>query len=252
MNFSKKHAPAKDCKNQRIQTERLEENRRLKKEIQNQQDTIKALQADQNRREFYSLLVENSLTGIFIVQDDRIVFCNHRFAKMYGYTREELIGKDSLDLVPSADKQSVANLRTQRLMGKKDMLSEYEVRGLRKDGQIIWTMRKNTLVDYNGKPAILGNSIEISERKNVESKLKKSEQILRFLSSRLLNAHENERKRIARELHDTIAQMIKHSAADSVWLWIKKEKNKLIFKIKDNGSGFDIKEALSPKNPEKG
>jgi hypothetical protein len=31
--------------------------------------------------------------------------------------------------------------------------------GIRKDGQIIWTIRRNTLIGYNGKPAILGNSV---------------------------------------------------------------------------------------------
>jgi PAS domain S-box-containing protein len=182
-----------------------EKNRRHKGKIEDFEDSIKTLETNEDRQWLYSLVVENSLTGIFIVQEGRIVFCNQRFADMYGYDREELIGKESIDLVPSQDRITIETLREKRLKGTS-LPSEYEIRGIRKDEKIIWTIRRNSLISYNGKPAILGNSEEISERKNVESRLKKSEKILRFLSAQLLQAHENERKRIARELHDTIAQ----------------------------------------------
>lgn len=335
-----------------------EENRQLRDKIEKYEENIKKLHANEDRQWLYSLVVENSLTGIFIVQEGKIVFCNQRFADMYGYDFKELIGMESLDLVAPQDRSTVASLREKRLKG--DILpTEYEIRGIRKDGKIIWTIRRNTLIKYHGKPAILGNSIEISERKNVESRLKKSEKILRFLSAQLLQAHENERKRIARELHDTIAQNLagikfylshkiesigddrflslkalqpavemadrsirevrriitdlrppciddlgilatinwhcrqfkkkypgitivqefeidecdvpdplkliiyrvlqeslnnvaKHSGADKVKLVIKKELNTLVFMVEDNGSGFDIINALSPKQAEKG
>lgn len=335
-----------------------EENRQLRDKIEKYEENIKKLHANEDRQWLYSLVVENSLTGIFIVQEGKIVFCNQRFADMYGYDFKELIGMESLDLVAPQDRSTVASLREKRLKG--DILpTEYEIRGIRKDGKIIWTIRRNTLINYHGKPAILGNSIEISERKNVESRLKKSEKILRFLSAQLLQAHENERKRIARELHDTIAQNLagikfylshkiesigddrflslkalqpavemadrsirevrriitdlrppciddlgilatinwhcrqfkkkypgitivqefeidecdvpdplkliiyrvlqeslnnvaKHSGADKVKLVIKKELNTLVFMVEDNGSGFDIINALSPKQAEKG
>ena len=336
----------------------VEENHRLKSRIERYEQSIRTLQANEDRQWLYTLVVENSLTGIFIVQEGRIVFCNQRFADMYGYTCEELIGRDSLDLVPPQDKTTISVLREKRLKGVV-LPSEYEIRGIRKDGQIIWTIRRNTLISYNGKPAILGNSIEISERKIVESRLKKSEKILRFLSAQLLQAHENERKRIARELHDTIAQNLagikfylshkiesmgndqylpqkdfqpavemadrsirelrriitdlrppciddlgilatinwhcrqfkkkypeisifqefeidendvpdplkliiyrilqeslnnvaKHSGAHEVKLLIKKYQNKLVFKIEDNGSGFDIINAPAPELSGKG
>ncbi len=153
----------------------------------------------------YMLMVENSLTGMYIIQDGKIAFCNERFAEMFGYRRDELIGQDSLKLVPPRDRKTVETFREMRL-SKKEAPSEYEVRGLKKDGKVIWTVRRNVLFEYDGKPAILGSAVEITERKHMESRLKKSEEILRFLSNQLLQAHENERKRIARELHDTVAQ----------------------------------------------
>ncbi len=49
---------------------------------------------------------------------------------------------------------------------------------------------------------------DITERKQAEETLQKSEKELRFLASRLLTAQENERKRIARDLHDSICQSL--------------------------------------------
>jgi signal transduction histidine kinase len=50
--------------------------------------------------------------------------------------------------------------------------------------------------------------LEIAERERAEKDLRNSEKELRFLSSQLLTAHEDERRRISRELHDTIGQSL--------------------------------------------
>ena len=50
----------------------------------------------------YSGLVENSLTGIYIDQEGKIVFANRRFAQIYGYSKERLIGMESWRLVHPA------------------------------------------------------------------------------------------------------------------------------------------------------
>ena len=44
--------------------------------------------------EKYSTLVESSLVGIYIDQDEKIVFANRKFAEIYGYSRDEVIGME--------------------------------------------------------------------------------------------------------------------------------------------------------------
>jgi PAS domain S-box-containing protein len=120
--------------------------------------------------EKYSTLVENSLTGIYIDQDGKIAFANRKFAEIYGYSREELAGMESWRLVYPEDRVLTDKIRAKRLKGE-EVLSEYQARGLTKDGKTIWITRRNTRIDYEGKPAILGNIVDITESREKEGQL---------------------------------------------------------------------------------
>ncbi len=122
--------------------------------------------------EKYSKLVENSLTGIYIDQDEKIVFANNRLADIYRYPREELIGIESWRLVHPEDRSLTDKTRARRLKGE-EAPPEYEARGLTKDGETIWIKRRNTSIEYKGRPAILGNAVDITEQKQAEEELRK-------------------------------------------------------------------------------
>jgi PAS domain S-box-containing protein len=155
----------------------------------------------------YTRLVENSLTGIYINQDGKIVFANQRFAEIYGYPREEVEGIEMLKLVHPEDRSLVEERRVRRLRGE-EVPSEYESRGLTKGGGTIWVTRRNTLTEFRGRPAILGNLVETTQRRQIEQSLQESQKELRHLSSQLMTAQEKERKWIAQELHDSIGQTL--------------------------------------------
>jgi PAS domain S-box-containing protein len=125
--------------------------------------------------EKYSTVVENSLTGIYIDQDGKIVFANERFATIYKYEIDELIGMDPRQLVHPEDRALTNHIREKRLRGN-GAPSEYEARGLTKDGETIWVARRNTRIEYKGRPAILGNIVDITERRQVEQALRESEE----------------------------------------------------------------------------
>jgi PAS domain S-box-containing protein len=179
-------------------------NEALRAEINERWQAEEALRESEKK---YSRLVESSLTGIYIVQDGKVVFANQRFAEIYGYSREELQGMEGLSIDHPEDRTVTEKMRAKRLIGE-DVPSEYEIRGLTKDGRTIWDTRRNTLIEYRGKPAILGNVVETTQRKKMEESLQESEKALRHLSSQLMMAQENERKSIARELHDSIGQTL--------------------------------------------
>ena len=128
----------------------------------------------------YKTLTESSLTGIFIHQNEKFVFVNERFANMQGYKPEELIGMVYLSLIHPDDREVVRNRIEKRVIGE-GRPQRYEIRRIKKDGHIIWCDTIVTLIQYEGKPAIMGNIIDSTERKETEIALVDSEEKYRTL-----------------------------------------------------------------------
>ena len=179
-------------------------NEQLRAQIYECEHAETALRESENK---YSTLVEDALIGVYINKDGKIVFANDKFATIYGYSKDELIGMDSLLLVHPDDRLLVDEFREKRLRGDK-VPSEYEIRGLKKNGDTIWVMRSLSLINYQDGPAISGIVQDMTKRRKAEEALRESDKELRILSNQLLSAEEKERKRIARELHDGIGQAL--------------------------------------------
>ena len=186
-------------------TAALEEaNEKLRRQVHECELAEEALRESEHK---YSSLVEDALIGVYIIKDGRIVFANDKFAAIYGYETKELIGMKSLDLAHPEDRPLIEEMREKRLKGEK-VPSEYEIRGLKKNGDTIWVMRSFSVINYEDGPAISGIVSDLTKRRKAEDALRESGKELRILSNQLLSAEEKERKRIARELHDSIGQAL--------------------------------------------
>jgi PAS domain S-box-containing protein len=143
-------------------------------------DITERKQAEENLRESelkYKTLTEKSIAGIFIHQDDKYLFVNDKFAEMHGYKAEELIGKCHYDLVHPDQKEVIKQRGHRRLSGEK-VPNHYEIKRIRKDGEAVWhEIMLSDPVDYKGKPAIMGDEIDITERKQLESHLQKAQKM---------------------------------------------------------------------------
>ncbi len=143
-------------------------------------DIKQAQYALRESEEKYRTLAESSLTGIFIHLGGKFIFVNDRFAEIHGYTPEELMGKPYITLIHQDDRETIKEIVSMRLKGKVPPM-RYEIRRLRKDGRTIWCEMMATRIMYRGKPAIMGNVLDITERKRTERALKESEQRYRNL-----------------------------------------------------------------------
>ncbi len=179
----------------------------LKQEIAERKRAEEALR-DSERE--YSILVESSLTGIYIDQNGKIVFANNRFAEIYGYSRDELIGLESCKLVHPEDVALTDEIRAKRLKGEEAPL-EYEARGLTKDGETIWIVRRNTRIEYKGRPAILGNIVDITSRAQSEEALRKSEAKLYSIFRAAPAGIGLVSNRVLKEVNDRICEMVGYS-----------------------------------------
>ena len=104
------------------------------------------------------------------------------------------------------------------LSGKVSTVYEYQI--ICKTGEVRWIYQKNTLIrDMRGNlMAVEGIATDITDRKKAEDELKRSHERLRNLSAYLQTTIENERKNIAREVHDDLGQTLTAIKMDTVWL----------------------------------
>ena len=183
----------------------------------------KVLQESESK---YKTLTENSLTGIFIHQNGKLIFVNDKFAEMHGYKPEELLRKSHLLLVHPDQKKNMKGMASKRLKGKS-VPQQYEVQRITKDGKTIWCEMMATLIEYKGKPAIMGNLIDITERKLAEVAIKQSEEQLRNLTTYLQKIGEVERTNIAREIHDELGLGLTVLKIDLSWLRKRLPENEI-------------------------
>lgn len=131
----------------------------------------------------YRILVENSLQGVVIIQDFRIVYSNEAFSQISGYSVDKLLSltPDEVKSLVYLEDQSVVWARlSDRLAGKK-VANRYEFRGVTKQGAVRWLEMFANPVQYNNKIAILGAIIDVTERKKMEETLRENEERYRQL-----------------------------------------------------------------------
>jgi len=118
-------------------------------------------------------LVEQSLVGIYIMQDGSFAYVNPGFADMFGFgSTEEIIGRVPFSaLVAPEDRPLVKSTFEARLAGTMGEM-HYGFRGLRADGRRIDIEAHGRALTYNGQPACIGICLDVSGRKQAESREK--------------------------------------------------------------------------------
>jgi PAS domain S-box-containing protein len=115
----------------------------------------------------YRILVESSLVGVFIIRNGVIQFVNTTFEEMTGYEKNELLEKNFFQLISADDREAVIERETRREEGD-DQPDHYEVRFLKKNGEAFWGELRSGRVVIDGKASILGNVIDVTQRRQLE------------------------------------------------------------------------------------
>jgi diguanylate cyclase (GGDEF)-like protein/PAS domain S-box-containing protein len=116
-----------------------------------------------------------ALIGAYVVQDDRFVYANPRLADMFGYSVDELLALPTvLWLVDETDRQAVAERMARRLSGQLPT-STHLMRGRRKDGQVVELEVYGTTAEHDGRPAVAGTMVDVTDRRRRERELEARE-----------------------------------------------------------------------------
>jgi PAS domain S-box-containing protein len=121
--------------------------------------------------ELLNILRMNSPVGLFVIQDRKFVFANKEFLRILGYESDELLGTHSLDHVYPEDKKLVREKAIGMLKGEVDVPYQYRIMG--KEGQVRWVLEGVASVQFRGQRAVLGHSLDITDRVEAEAQLLK-------------------------------------------------------------------------------
>ncbi len=121
----------------------------------------------------YKVLAESSFAGVYVVQDGIFRYLNKNAALYAEYAPEELIGSHASVLVHAEDEAHTRRCAREMLNGQRR--TPYEFRIVTKSGAIRWIMETVSVIEYQGRPAILGNSMDVTEKMNMENALLESE-----------------------------------------------------------------------------
>jgi len=110
---------------------------------------------------------------IFIYQDDKFVYGNSNAEVLTGYSLEELYKMNFWEIIHPDYREEATRRGKARQQGDNN-LSRYEMKIVCKDGNEKWVDFSASLFEYNGRLAVLGTAIDITERKKAEEALKGS------------------------------------------------------------------------------
>jgi two-component system, NarL family, sensor histidine kinase UhpB len=166
--------------------------------------------ADTDGEACYRAVFEQATVGIArVAPDGRFLEVNDRFCEIVAYNRERLLRGDFQQITHPDDLEAdLANVR--RLLAGEASSYVMEKRYLRPDGGIVWAALHVGLVrDAEGRPTNFVSVVkDISETKRAEQMLTEYSSRLVSLSRRLLSVQEEERRALARELHDQVGQQL--------------------------------------------
>ncbi len=120
--------------------------------------------------EKFRAIAEQSLIGIFIVQEDRLIYGNESMRRITGYNPQDLLdlGADGFLRLFHPDDRNFANRTFRNLMLHGDKLAPRDIRGLHKNGDTLWLQLSASHVILRNTPSFFGMIADISERKRAE------------------------------------------------------------------------------------
>lgn len=171
----------------------------------------------------YKLLFDNNPMPMWMFTSDewKIVGVNNAALDMYGYSKEEFLQKQLIEMRPAEDVQEFLDYSNDKRLDKK---IRTHWRHQKKDGTIFHVELQSNEIIYNNQKVKLILVNDITQKMEAEARAEKSYNELKALASHLQLIREEERTGIAREIHDELGQQL--TALKFALVLVKKYLNK--------------------------
>jgi PAS domain S-box-containing protein len=148
----------------------------LIKELSNLRQRVAELEVSKNQfredEETLKIFRTNMPIGLFIIQDGRFKFVNDNLRALLADVSDEIIESYSMKLVYPDDRERVRESAIKILRGERT--TPYKYRIIDKEGQIRWLLESVASIQYQGRRAILGHAMDITEREMAQVKLEEA------------------------------------------------------------------------------
>jgi PAS domain S-box-containing protein len=165
--------------------------------------------AEEDKERFLSVFDYSAVGMALVGHDGRWIRVNRALCEILGYSEQELLATNFQSLTHPDDLD--ADLAyAQRVFAGELRVYHNEKRYIHKQGHVVWvTLTASAVPDASGKVSYgIAQVQDITAKKNAEAALRQDQEELQSLAGRLITIQEEERKRIARDLHDDLSQRL--------------------------------------------
>ena len=134
------------------------------------QETLRIQESLKESEGKFRTLAETIPAAIFIHQGKRYLFANPAAELLTAYSHDELLGQEFWEIVHPEYRHLIRDRAGKRLTGE-NLSNQYEFKIVTRNGEEKWVIMSAGFMDYQGKPSIIGTVFDVTERKNLESRL---------------------------------------------------------------------------------
>ncbi|MDF2723854.1 MAG: signal transduction histidine kinase, nitrogen specific, NtrB [Paenibacillus sp.] len=138
----------------------------------------------QETEELYECLVNNAMAGVYMYQEDNMVYCTPYLSDLFGYYGEEAKSFRIMNAIHPDDKPTIARSAAEATQ-RSVSAAPFSVRGIRKDRSIVYLEGLITLTRYKGNAALLGTFQDVTSKVEADRELRDSaeryQRLVKFL-----------------------------------------------------------------------
>jgi two-component system cell cycle sensor histidine kinase/response regulator CckA len=165
--------------------------------------------------ERFRALAESALVGIYILQDGHYTYVNPVMARIFGYSVAEMTGMIPSKIVQPDDHDMVGEHIRRRISGEVQAV-HYEVRGRCRDGSTRDVEVYGVGMQVDGKPALVGTLIDITDRRLSEQKMRQQHDELAHMAR--VHVVSQLASSLAHELNQPLGAILRNSEAAELLL----------------------------------
>ncbi|MGA2642040.1 MAG: PAS domain S-box protein [Spirochaetia bacterium] len=168
----------------------------------------------------YHSLFDHAVNGIALLHNGRIILANQALADISGYSVEELLrlAPEQIGSIIQDEDRGRALAKMSKWLAGRAVYPIEKFRFIHKDGSLRWVETQAARIDHEGGLAILVSIKDATVEKAAEEQLELARTTMRNLAVHLQHVREEERRKVAQEIHDELGQTLAALKMDLHWL----------------------------------